>query len=88
MKFKYRTEEEVDVVNYYTPFLEKSSSEQLKAKGALETAWKNRDFEIDKYWSRATYFWSFIAASFAAYFLVSKGDEEASKFHLLLHLWA
>lgn len=37
---------------------------------ALERAWKNRDFEIEHYWKRATYFWTFIAAAFAGYFLL------------------
>lgn len=37
-----------------------------KAK-ALEYALDIRKFEIELYWKRATYFWTFIAASFAGY---------------------
>ncbi len=37
-------------------------------KDALDRAWKNRDFEIDLYWKRATYFWTFIAATLVGYF--------------------
>ena len=29
-----------------------------------------RKFEIDLYWKRAAYFWTFIAAAFGAYFLM------------------
>ncbi|HEY8402405.1 MAG TPA: hypothetical protein VIK89_14150 [Cytophagaceae bacterium] len=38
-----------------------------RERKALALAWRNRDFEIDLYWKRATYFWTFIAASFAGY---------------------
>lgn len=38
-----------------------------KREKALEQAWKNRDFEIQLYWKRATYFWVFIASLFTAY---------------------
>ncbi len=47
--------------------IDKTSSTQQKA---LERAWKNRDFEIELYWKRATYFWAFIGATFAGYFIV------------------
>ncbi len=44
-------------------------------KEALRQALDIRKFEIDLYWKRATYFWTFIAASFAAYFaLQTKAD--------------
>lgn len=38
-----------------------------KQKAALELALDIRKFEIDLYWKRATYFWTFIAAAFTAY---------------------
>lgn len=62
---------------YYEPFLEKAPAEKDKQKLelALERAWYNRDFEIDKYWSRATYFWAFIAATFAGYIGVMASDK-------------
>lgn len=36
----------------------------------LARAWEIRNFEIELYWKRATFFWVFIAASFAGYFTV------------------
>ncbi len=38
-----------------------------KRKEALEHALDIRKFEIDLYWKRATYFWTFIAATLAGY---------------------
>lgn len=43
-----------------------------RASRALEYALDIRKFEISLYWTRATYFWAFIAASFAAYALTYK----------------
>jgi hypothetical protein len=40
---------------------------QGRERKALASAWRNRDFEIDLYWKRASYFWTFIAATFAGY---------------------
>lgn len=39
-------------------------------KAAFEKAWEIRNFEIKLYWQRATYFWAFIAASFAGYIAI------------------
>lgn len=39
-----------------------------KAKQAFEKAWSTRNFEIELYWKRATYFWAFIASAFVGYF--------------------
>ncbi len=47
-------------------------------KEALERAWKNRDFEIELYWKRATYFWAFIGATFAGYFIVLNNPKDVS----------
>lgn len=43
---------------------------------ALERAWETRNFEIELYWKRATYFWTMIGALFAGYALSMspKGD--------------
>ncbi len=38
------------------------------AKNAFEKAWAIRNFEIELYWKRATYFWTFIASCFVGYF--------------------
>lgn len=54
---------------YYNQFKNKKGKiKKEKVKKALEQAWKNRDFEIEMYWKRATYFWAFIAVTFAGYF--------------------
>jgi len=37
---------------------------------AYHTAQENRRFEIELYWKRAAYFWTFIGATFAGYFAV------------------
>jgi hypothetical protein len=43
-----------------------------RAGRALAAALDIRKFEIDLYWKRATYFWTFIAAAFAGYALTYK----------------
>jgi len=45
---------------------------------ALQLAHDIRKFEIDLYWKRATYFWTFIAATFAGYFAIQAGNDFAS----------
>lgn len=42
---------------------------------AWEKSWEIRNFEIQMYWKRATYFWAFIASVFAAYFVVIAGED-------------
>lgn len=39
-----------------------------KLLAAYEKAWDNRDFEINKFWTRAAYFWGFLVLIFGAYF--------------------
>ena len=46
-----------------------ASPRQMKA---LESALDIRKFEIDLYWKRAAYFWTFTAAALAGYFLLAK----------------
>jgi len=41
-------------------------------KEALKQALDIRKFEIDLYWKRATYFWTFLAATFAGYFFIHR----------------
>jgi lipopolysaccharide export LptBFGC system permease protein LptF len=47
-------------------------------KEALKQALDIRKFEIELYWKRATYFWAFIAVSFAGYFALQKDGDLAS----------
>lgn len=68
---------EVSDEEYYSSFgLEKDDNgwEVLENKNgknkiefAYERAWQNRDFEINKFWTRAAYFWGFIVLIFGAY---------------------
>jgi lipopolysaccharide export LptBFGC system permease protein LptF len=54
-------------------YLELYSGNQTKSKkhiDALNHALDIRKFEIELYWKRAAYFWTFIAAAFAGYFLL------------------
>jgi hypothetical protein len=47
-----------------------------KREEALKIALDIRKFEIDLYWKRAAYFWTFIAAAFGAYFLMYKAEPQ------------
>jgi hypothetical protein len=38
-----------------------------KQKEALDRAWKTRSYEIDKFWQRSKFFWSFIGLVFGAF---------------------
>lgn len=57
-----------------------------KERKALKTALDTRKFEIEMYWKRATYFWAFIAAIFAAYFIVAtkKDASDYSNFFTII----
>jgi Na+/melibiose symporter-like transporter len=60
-------------------------SETTKAAKALTLALDIRKFEIELYWKRATYFWTFIAAAFAAYAIVySRADSKDDPWLLLV----
>lgn len=48
------------------PPLDEDDAKSRRAK-ALEQAYEQRKFEIDLYWKRATYFWTFIGAAFVGY---------------------
>ena len=90
----YMDKDELTEEEYYKPFNEfvkkqttpdgSLTTVEYKKVAALERAWKNRDFEIDKYWSRATYFWAFIAATFAGYIAIyaAQAMDAALKKHL------
>lgn len=47
-----------------------NSLELERAKSALKDAMDIRKFEIDLYWKRATYFWTFISVIYGAYFYI------------------
>lgn len=57
----------IDISRYYREFpIDQTERNSLRSR-ALEHALDIRKFEIDLYWRRAAYFWTFIAASLAAY---------------------
>lgn len=59
---------------YKEYFLSKMGKDKTLEK-TLEKALETRKFEIELYWKRTTYFWAFIASSFAGYFVVIKSTE-------------
>lgn len=67
---------ELSKKQYIAQFKHSKSKKEVisKQKEALERAWKNRDFEIELYWKRASYFWGFIAATFAGYFIIVSNE--------------
>lgn len=55
----------------YKEFFTKKISKNNKIlRKTLKRSLEVRKFEIELYWKRATYFWAFIASSFAGYFAV------------------
>ncbi|MFZ0050673.1 MAG: hypothetical protein WAK96_02770 [Desulfobaccales bacterium] len=53
--------------DYEKAFGLENNGDHKKAEDAFKYALDNRKFEIELYWKRATYFWTFIAATFAGY---------------------
>jgi Na+/melibiose symporter-like transporter len=56
----------------------KEFSDPRKRESAYRTALQTRQFEIELYWKRATYFWTLIAASFAGYFALASADKSGT----------
>ncbi|MBB2151701.1 RipA family octameric membrane protein [Pedobacter gandavensis] len=81
---------------YYQKFgIEKNpitNEYKIKNKKILEKAytkaWENRNFEIDKFWTRAAYFWGFIVLIFGGYItlLTNEHSNRALDIHLDLYL--
>lgn len=57
-----------------------------KIAKALEIAWHTRDFEIKRYWQRATYYWAFITSIFIAYVHVLNSSNLFVHHNLVLFL--
>lgn len=58
-----------------------------KIQAAYDKAWECRNFEIDKFWSRAAFFWAFIALAFGGYgCLLSQHPNADAKDIPLLHV--
>jgi len=54
----------------------------VRHENALKHALEIRRFEIELYWKRATYFWTFIAGAFAAYGVIQGVGDPTQKVHL------
>src|SRR5881628_4255607 len=64
---------------YYAEYWDKPETQ----KAALHQALSNRQFEIDYYWKRTTYFWTLTAAALAGYFALAsaKSPVHADQFY-------
>jgi hypothetical protein len=60
----------IDSEGKYNKLFRGPSQSDTKLLKAFEKAHEIRIFEIELYWKRATYFWAFIAATFAGYFAI------------------
>ena len=61
--------------DYKDHFSKKIEKKDEILNKTLEQALEVRKFEIELYWKRTTYFWAFIASSFAGYFVAMKSSE-------------
>jgi len=62
--------------------------DKRKLKNAYKKAWENRNFEINKLWTRAAYFWGFIVLIFGGYItlITSNTNEKALALNIDLYL--
>ena len=65
-------EKEIFNSSEYKEFFGSKMGKNKCFEKTLEKALETRKFEIELYWKRTTYFWAFIASSFAGYFVVIK----------------
>lgn len=68
---------EFNRTEYLKTFPAKKGDARIRS-AALVEARENRKFEIELYWKRATYFWAFIAAAFAGYFVAAKAPADVT----------
>ena len=61
---------------------DKGNNNKNKYKEAFEYAVRTREFEINLYWERAKYFWTFIAAAFAIFGVIQKFTSGDNKIFL------
>ena len=66
---------DVNDVKSYNDLFSTADKDAPGLKEVLDKALDIRKFEIDLYWRRATYFWAFIAATFAGYFAIFSADK-------------
>lgn len=70
--------------NYGIYTVEDDKIDQVKA--AYAKVWEIRNFEIDKFWTRAAYFWGFIVLIFGGYISVITSNKNLLEPHLDLFL--
>jgi formate hydrogenlyase subunit 3/multisubunit Na+/H+ antiporter MnhD subunit len=58
-------------------------SDAKRRERAYKLALEIRQFEIELYWKRATYFWTLLAATFAGYLALASSDKSATHPNLL-----
>jgi hypothetical protein len=73
------------VMNGQTQEYEVTKPEMLVK--AYTKAWENRDFEIDKFWTRAAYFWGFIVLIFGGYITILTSEHSAKALSMHLDLF-
>lgn len=57
-----------------------------QVQAAYDKVWEIRNFEIDKFWTRAAYFWGFIVLIFGGYISVITSSKNLAETHLDLFL--
>ena len=67
-------EKKISNKDEYKDYFLSKMQKKKKLKKTFRQALESRKFEIELYWKRATYFWSFIAAAFAGYFVLISID--------------
>lgn len=65
----------------FTKALGVKSDGSITIEKLLERAYQIRNFEIELYWKRASYFWGFLIAAFTAFFVVSDTSKFGNKPH-------
>lgn len=81
VKFFYSNKKS-DLVSLSEKEYKESFADAEIAEKSFEKAWAIRNFEIELYWKRATYFWAFIASSFVGYFaLINSANYKPSDKH-------
>ena len=58
-----------------------------KLEKAYTKAWENRNYEIDKFWTRAAYFWGFIVLIFGGYISLLTSDHNQKALEMRLDLY-
>jgi len=83
-KYESYFEEFKNTKKYECESKEKERETNSRLEKAFNAAVEIRKFEIELYWKRATYFWTFIAATFAGYALIyTKGGNGKESILLL-----